>query len=167
MKKTQLKTVTKTILADIITPVSIFLKIRDVFPNSLLLDSSDYHSNENSYSFICLDPIADFEVRKGNISYELPGQEKQVVKLKERSEAVPRLNDFIHSFDVEKGKQELLIDGIFGYSSYDAVQYFEDITFKSELNDQEEIPEMKYGFYKYLNAINHLKNELQLIEPLQ
>lgn len=168
MIKTVINTVSKTILADIITPVSIFLKIRDVFPNSLLLESSDYHSNENSYSFICLDPVADFEVRRNQLSVTLPGQEKEVITLEKRSDVIPRLNEFIHSFQITTGEQDpkLVIDGIFGYSSYDAVQYFEDITFRSETGPSEEIPEMKYGFYKYIIAINHLKNELQLIEHL-
>jgi anthranilate synthase component 1 len=166
MKKTAISTVSKTILADIITPVSIFLKIRDVFPNSLLLESSDYHSNENSYSFICLDPIADFEVSKDRLSVTMPGEEKEVFTLEDRSEVIPRLNEFIHSFEIQEQEQDpqLVIDGIFGYSSYDAVQYFEDITFRSVTDPAEEIPEMKYGLFKYIIAINHLKNELQLIE---
>lgn len=168
MIKTAIKTVSKTILADIITPVSIFLKIRDVFPNSLLLESSDYHSNENSWSFICLDPVADFEVRKDQLSVTLPGREKEVITLGKRTEVIPRLNEFIHSFESETPDQDprLVIDGIFGYSSYDAVQYFEDITFHSGNEASEEIPEIKYGFYRYIIAINHLKNELQLIEHL-
>ena len=168
MVKTEITTVSKTILADIITPVSIFLKIRDVFPNSLLLESSDYHSNENSYSFICLDPIADFEVRKNTLSVTLPRQQKEVYSLETRSDVIPRLNEFIHSFEIpeENIDPKRVIDGIFGYSSYDAVQYFEDITFRSSTDPSEEIPEMKYGFYKYIIAINHLKNELQLIEHM-
>lgn len=168
MKKTEVKTVSKTILADIITPVSIYLKIRDVFPNSLLLESSDYHSNENSYSFICMDPIADFEVSKDRLSITMPGQDKEELVLAHRSEVIPRLNDFIHSFEIAEQEQDpkLVIDGIFGYSSYDAVQYFEDIMFSGTVDPEEEIPEMKYGFFRYIIAINHLKNELQLIEHI-
>jgi len=168
MIKTEITTVSKTILADIITPVSIFLKIRDIFPNSLLLESSDYHSNENSYSFICMDPIADFEVSKDRLSIALPGKEKEVVVLGDRSEVIPMLNEFIRSFEIVDQHRDprRVIDGIFGYSSYDSVQYFEDISFSSATDPSEEIPEMKYGFYRYIIAINHLKNELQLIEHM-
>lgn len=166
METVKITTVTKTILADIITPVSIYLKIRDVFPNSLLLESSDYHSNQNSYSFICLDPIADFEVYKDTLSIQLPGQEKQTEKLIRRSDAIDRLDDFVHVFRAAGSRKDLVIDGVFGYSSYDSVQYFEDIDFKADQKPDEEIPEIKYAFYKYIIAINHLKNELQLIENI-
>ncbi len=166
MEKIKISTVSKTILADIITPVSIFLKIRDVFPNSLLLESSDYHSNQNSYSFLCLQPIADFEVMEDNLSIQLPGREKIREKLKSRSDAIHKLDAFIHTFEPIKELKDMVIDGVFGYSSYDAVQYFEDIKFQSEQKEDELIPEIKYGFYKYIIAINHLKNELQLIENL-
>lgn len=166
MKKIKINTISKSILADTITPVSIFLKIRDVFPNSLLLESSDYHSNENSYSFLCMEAIADFEVSGNVMSIELPGKEKIVKKLEDRKEAIAGLNEFIHSFNAEADGTELVIDGVFGYSSYDSVQYFEDIKFNSTRQASESIPEMKYGLYKYIIAINHLKNELQLIENL-
>ena len=166
MEKVKIKTVSKTILADIITPVSIFLKVRDVFPNALLLESSDYHSNQDSYSFICMDPVADFEVRKDMLKVDLPGQPQITEKLKKRSDVIGRLDQFVRSFEQEGDAANLVIDGIFGYASYDAVQYFEDITFASKQPPEEEIPEIKYGFYRYIIAINHLKNELQLIENL-
>lgn len=166
MEKVKIRTVSKTILADIITPVSIFLKVRDVFPNALLLESSDYHSNQDSYSFICMDPVADFEVRKDMLKVDLPGQPQIIEKLKKRSDVIGRLDQFVRSFEQEGDAASLVIDGIFGYASYDAVQYFEDITFASKQPPEEEIPEIKYGFYRYIIAINHLKNELQLIENL-
>jgi anthranilate synthase component I len=165
MDTIKIRTVSKTILADIITPVSIYLKVRDIFPNSLLLESSDYHSNQNSYSFLCLEPIADFELFKDSLSVQMPGQERQTEQLAKRSDVIGRLDAFVRAFDQEAGSGRV-IDGIFGYSSYDSVQYFEDIVFSSGTRDEEAIPEMKYGFYKYIIAINHLKNELQLIENL-
>jgi anthranilate synthase component I len=166
MEKVNIRTVSKTILADIITPVSIYLKVRDIFPNSLLLESSDYHSNQNSWSFLCLDPIADFEVRQETLFLQMPGQERQAEQLKKRSDVIEKLDAFVHAFQSENNAPELVIDGVFGYSSFDAVQYFEDIRFHSVTEEDEVIPEMKYGFYKYIIAINHLKNELQLIENL-
>lgn len=162
----KIRTISRKILADIITPVSIYLKIRDVFPNSLLLESSDYHSTQNSYSFLCMDPIADFEVKGDQLSITFPGKEVKKENIKSRQTIVDRLNDFIGSFEVREEPEDLVIDGIFGYSSYDAVQYFEDITFSSNVSEDEAIPEIKYGLYKYILSINHLKNELQLIENL-
>lgn len=166
-KKIKIRTVSRKILADIITPVSIYLKIRDMYPNSLLLESSDYHSNQNSYSFLCLDPLADFEVSGDRLKVSLPGRDVIHEEIKDRLSVVDRLNDFIGSFDVIEAPSDLVIDGVFGYSSYDAVQYFEDIELRSETYVEERIPEIKYGFYRYILAINHLKNELQLIENLR
>ena len=72
MKKIELKTTYKNFLVDTITPVSIYLRVRDKFPNSLLLESSDYNSSNNSFSYICFDQIASFEVSNKNISLKLP-----------------------------------------------------------------------------------------------
>ena len=166
-EKIKIKTISRKILADIMTPVSIYLKIRDIFPNSLLLESSDYHSSQDSYSFLCLDPIADFEVRGDQLKIALPGQSVEEKKIENKQAIVDQLNDFIGSFEVTEAPKDLIIDGIFGYSSYDAVQYFEDITFSSKNVEEEYIPEIKYGFYRYILSINHLKNELELIENLQ
>jgi anthranilate synthase component 1 len=166
MEKINVRKNTVKVLADIITPVSIYLKIRDVFPGSLLLESSDYHSNQNSYSFICMDPIADFEVRGDELRLTLPGEVTERIALQNRKEAVDQLHAFLHRFSESQAGEPGLIDGVFGYSSYDAVQYFEDIRFSSPKKDTEPIPEIKYGYFRYIIAINHLKNELQIIEHL-
>ncbi len=130
MEKIPVKIATRRILADIITPVSIYLKVRDIYPNSLLLESSDYHSKENSYSFICLDPIAEFKVHHQQISVSLPGYETSIQQAGPELDVVDGLRDFLSAFAVEDG-DKLLVDGIFGYSTFDAVQYFEDIRFQS------------------------------------
>ncbi|MCF8225609.1 MAG: anthranilate synthase component I family protein [Bacteroidales bacterium] len=166
MEKIKIKTESKTILADIITPVSIYLKVRDVFPGALLLESSDYHSNQNSFSFICLRPLADFEVINDNLVVQLPGYGKHEQKITNRREVVEKLDEFVHTFQPERQKSDLVIDGIFGYSAYDSVMYFEDIKLEAGIDSEEQIPDIKYGFYKYIIAINHLKNELQIIENL-
>lgn len=166
MEKINVRKNTVKVLADIITPVSIYLKIRDVFPGSLLLESSDYHSNQNSFSFICMDPIADFEVSRDQLRLTLPGRAAEQITLADRREAVDRLHSFVHLFNETCTGDPGLIDGVFGYSSYDAVQYFEDISFSSARKDSEPIPEIMYGYYRYIIAINHLKNELQIIEHL-
>jgi len=132
----------------------------------LLLESSDYHSSQNSFSFICLEPLADFELKDSQLRISMPGSDIESFRLEQREDAVKYLHEFVHSFKQEATSSNQLIDGIFGYSSYDAVQYFEDIQFSSEAPEEEQIPEIKYGFYRYIIAINHLKNELQIIENL-
>lgn len=166
MEKVSVRVVQRKILADIITPVSIYLKIRDIYPDSLLLESSDYHSKENSYSFICMDPVAEFSVHHGEISTELPGREKKSERVGPETDVVDALNRFIASFEMEGGSEDLFVDGVFGYSTFDAVQYFEEIQFQSSLPDKEDIPEMRYNFFRFVLAVNHLSNELLIFEHM-
>ena len=166
MDKIPVRIESRKILADIITPVSIYLKIRDIYPNSLLLESSDYHSKENSFSFICLDPVAEFLVHKGTTSLSLPGNELVHSPVTEENSVVDQLSRFISSFEITMGEEEMMVDGVFGYSTYDAVQYFEDITLKASLPEKEEIPEIRYNFFRFVLAINHLTNELLLFENI-
>ncbi len=166
MKRVPVKIRKRKILADIITPVSIYLKVRDMYPNSLLLESSDYHSKENSYSFICLDPIAEFSVKKRIVTVSLPGSGPDESEIDAGHEVVDLLNRFIDAFSVEELEEEMLVDGIFGYTTYDAVEYFEDIRFRSPQPPGEAIPEIRYNFFRFVLAINHLSNELILFEHL-
>ena len=122
MKQVPVRIEKRKILADIITPVSIYLKIRDIYPNALLLESSDYHSKENSYSFICMDPIAEFMVSKGNVSIDLPGQDIMHTMVSAQESVVDLLTGFVASFQIDASGEELMVDGVFGYSTYDAVQ---------------------------------------------
>jgi len=154
----------RKILADIITPVSIYLKVRDVFPNALLLESSDYHSKENSFSFICMNPVAEFIVNHGQVSIDLPGQDLFQTSISGKENVVDYLNNFVASFDIDASSEELMVDGVFGYSTYDAVQYYEDIRLHSPMPEKEQIPEVRYNFFRYVLAINHLTNELLLFE---
>ncbi len=166
MKKIPVRVESRKILADIITPVSIYLKMRDIYPGSLLLESSDYHSKENSFSFICMDPLAEFQVHNGMAMIMLPGEEPLQTIISEENNAVDQLNAFVSSFDVTAGGKDMMVDGVFGYSTYDAVQYFEDISFTSPMPEKEEIPEIRYNFFRYVLAINHLTNELLLFENI-
>jgi len=166
MKKTAVRVEKRKILADIITPVSIYLKIRDIYPSSLLLESSDYHSKENSYSFICMDPIAEFQVHHDEIKVSLPGETPLSEKIGSGVNVVEGLNDFLSAFEIDAGDNELLVDGVFGYSTFDAVEYFEDIRFQSPIPEKEDIPELRYNFYRFVLAVNHLSNELLLFEHI-
>lgn len=166
MKRVPVRVERRKILADIITPVSIYLKVRDIYPNALLLESSDYHSKENSFSFICLDPIAGFRVEQGRATTDLPGHSPQVTVVDGEQTVVGLLNQFLSSFEMEQGGAEMMVDGIFGYCTYDAVEYFEQIRFSSDQPPGERIPEIRYDFFRFVLAINHLTNELVLFEHL-
>ena len=158
MKKFELKTHYKKILADTISPVSVYLKIRDKFPNSILLESSDYHGNDNSFSYICCNPIASIKVEDSILTKTYPDQsiEKKTVPA---NKVTMEIDAFTKQFKTQKDTSfKFINNGMFGFTAYDAVKYFEDITI-SKKNESIEIPEMYYAVYQNIIAINHFKNE--------
>jgi anthranilate synthase component 1 len=160
MKQYNLKTRYKKILADTLTPVSVYLKIRDRFPNSLLLESSDYHANDNSFSYICCDPIAHFTLKEDQVVQKFPdGQlNNQVLGSQDLMEL---LRDFAQRFQTEDLGFAFAHNGLFGYMTYDTVQHFERVSIKKK-DEQTDIPEMHYAVYSKIIAINHFKNEAYL-----
>lgn len=164
MKKFIIRTTVRKLLADIITPVSIYLRIRDIYPNSLLLESSDYHGNENSYSYICMKPLAGFEVDNGTVTELYPDGSKTLTEVTDKNTFNTRFASFIDSFSQSDPVEDIPVNGLFGYISYDAVEYFEKIRFKPDESNEYKIPDVRYNFYKYIIAINHFQNMLQIIE---
>ena len=154
----QLKTYYKKILADTITPVSIYLKIRDKYPNSILLESSDYHGNENSFSYICCNPIASIKVENGTILQSFPDGSKRSIEITNSVDVPKEVHSFSQKFDIEDKDFKFINNGLFGYISYDAVQYFEDISIRKKEEDID-IPDIYYAVYQNIIAINHFKNE--------
>lgn len=154
----------QTILADLQTPVSLYLKVRDVYPESVLLESSDFHGNENSFSFIGLDPVAQFKVDKGIIYKYLPDGNVIEKNIDKETKVTDELNGFIGIFKIREDKNPTGINGLFGYSSYDAVKYFEDVKTDKYATPASSIPEMIYIFYRYIIVVNHFKNELTIVE---
>jgi len=165
MKTINVNTNHKKMLADTVTPVSLYLKFRDKFCNSLLLESSDYMAKENSYSFICLDPMFCFKVAEGHIWINYNNKEVNKIAITNSSTVPDMLTSFIQSIKTPEYPINLKFNGIFGYTNYDAVQHFDTIKFKTK-NDNADIPDLYYCFYKYLVVINHFKNELFVIENL-
>ena len=158
MKTFSLKTHYKKILADTITPVSIYLKIRDKFPNSILLESSDYHANDNSFSYICCNPIASIKVENDIISKTYPDGSTDQLSAK-TSSVTQAINNFTQEFKADANIDfKFIHNGIFGYTAYDAVKYFEDIEISKKENSVT-IPDIYYAVYKNIIAINHFKNE--------
>ncbi len=164
MKTFKLTTTYKKLLADVITPVSIYLRLRDQFPNSLLLESSDYHGNENSFSFICCQPIATIKVMDGQLLQSLPDGSKTAQPITETD--VPlSIDTFLKRFDTAASEKfNFITNGLFGYMTYDAVQYFDDLKLKEDTDDTRKIPDLQYSIYQYVIAINHFKNELYIFD---
>lgn len=160
MEKVKINTIFKKRLADTITPVSIYLRLRDVFPNTLLLESSDYHSRENSVSYVCADPVAGITLQGGKLSTYFPGGEKEV---KDNFVLTEEIDAFKARFDIEPVEEKRYIStGLFGYFTWNTVQHFEDITLQAKARQNEEIPLMQYHVYRYIIAVDHFKNEVTL-----
>ncbi|MFH1005372.1 MAG: anthranilate synthase component I family protein [Bacteroidota bacterium] len=167
--KYKLHTNHKKFLADIYTPVGIYLKLRDKFPNSILLESSDYHGNENSFSFICCQPIATIKIENGIIIESFPDDKIVKTPITKSISVSQKLFEFASRFEIINSSTLEKLEsnfGLFGYTSYDAVKYFEDIEINSQKKEEKEIPDLIYSVYRYTIAINHFKDELFLFEHL-
>jgi len=142
----------------LLTPVSVYLRLRDKYPNSILLESSDYHANDNSFSYICFNPIASICVKNEEIVEQFPNGEIRHTKINSEINVPSILDGFAASFSSEANKYKFITNGLFGYMGYDSVRYFEDVTIskdKAALG----IPDMYYAVYQNIIAINHFNNE--------
>ncbi|QCW99215.1 anthranilate synthase component I family protein [Aggregatimonas sangjinii] len=148
----------KKILADTITPVSVYLKIRDRFPNSILLESSDYHANDNSFSYICCNPIASIKVDNERVEKLLPDGTSDKMEIGAKTDVVGLIHDFSQQFEGGKSDFKFIDNGLFGYMAYDAVRYYEDISLHKK-EGSIGIPDIYYAVYQNIIAINHFKNE--------
>jgi|TARA_B100001248_G_scaffold262124_2_gene256211 anthranilate synthase component 1 len=158
MKTYKLKTHYKKILADTLSPVSIYLKIRDKYPNSMLLESSDYHGNDNSFSYICCNPIASLKIEGNLITKTFPDQTKQNYEISP-DKVTQEIDQFTKQFETSETETfKFINNGLFGYTSYNAVKYFETIKI-SDKDNPIKIPEIQYAVYQNIIAINHFKNE--------
>ncbi|TAH04190.1 MAG: anthranilate synthase component I family protein [Sphingobacteriales bacterium] len=164
METYKLQVIYKKMLADTTTPVSIYLRLRDVFTNSLLLESSDYHSRENSMSYICCDPIAGIKLENQNLKKYYPDGKKEVLNAGEFN-LIDEISAFQAAFKTDADTSlKFITDGLFGYFTHEAVEHFEDIELKKDANDAREIPTMQYHVYRYIIAIDHFKNELYIVK---
>ena len=148
----------KKILADTITPVSVYLKIRDRFPNSILLESSDYHANDNSFSYICCNPIASIKVENEVITQQFPDRTSTQIEINNETNVVDIIHNFNQCFESNQSDFKFIDNGLFGYMSYDAVRYYEDVKL-SKKDNSVAIPDIYYAVYQNIIAINHFKNE--------
>jgi anthranilate synthase component 1 len=154
----QLKTSYKKIIADTIKPVSVYLKIRDRFPNSLLLESSDYHSSDNSFSYICCNPIASITIKNETITQVYPDGRVHTTAILSESDIPNVIEAFGGAFKTDEHNFKFTNNGLFGYISYDAVRYFENVEISQKPNKLD-IPDIYYALYQNVIVINHFNDE--------
>jgi len=178
MKKIEIKTHCRRLLSDIYTPVGIYLRLRDRFRDTILLESTDYHAAENSYSFICINAIAGIEISDTrSVEFKLPGLPPEKRPLANLSDTPQLLWEFMQRFDTEPASEKAVraVQGLFGYTTFDAVQFFDTIRLRSgkesadgggkrQAGETAPIPLMRYRLYQYVIAINHFKDELYICE---
>lgn len=155
----KLETTVKKLLADTITPVNIYLKLRDVFAGSVLLESSDYHGNENSLSFICCEPIASFVLDGTQVAITMPNGEEVVRPVS--GNVLKELEGFRDAFSFQPGLSKYPYAGLFGYMAYDSVRFFEKVDIKK---NADAIPDIAYKLFRFVIVIDHFTNELYLFE---
>ena len=164
------KTVTRQILADLYTPVGVYMRLRDIYPQSALMESSDYHGSDNSRSFIGVHPIASIAVGHGIVTATYPDGkvEKQELpafgegKGEECKLAISKaINDFIQSFHVEGEGKDFC--GLYGFTTFNAVRYFENIPVKDTTMEKNDAPDIYYIMYKDIIVFDHFNNTMELI----
>jgi anthranilate synthase component 1 len=164
VKKVSFKTISSTRISDTITPVGLYIRFRDLYANTLLLESSDYHSKEESYSFICIEPVVSMKVENHQFSINQRGN--TVFKDQVEGNFYTLFSKFSQSIDLDCDESLQSFNGLYGYTTYDSVQYFEKIKFTTKQADSS-IPFMQYGFYRFIIAINHFNDEMTLIENVE
>ena len=154
-------TTSKTILADLYTPVGVYMRLRDLYPQSALMESSDYHEKDNSRSFIGIGPMASIAIGHGVATITYPDGttlQHEVNKTYRSDKAINELIDRIH---VEGDDAKLC--GLFGYTSFNAVRYFEDINVKDETQAKNDAPDLLYILYKVVIVFDHFNNTLKIV----
>lgn len=165
MKQFTYHTAHKTILGDLHTPVSTYLKVRDIFPQSALMESSDYHGSENNRSFIGLRPLANIAINHGMATFTFPDGSIQEKAITETYRVDNAINDFLACFNVT-GEYDHYC-GLYGYTAFNAVRYFENIPVKDSKDAKNDAPDMLYILYKYLIVFNDFKDEMMMLEMVE
>tara|TARA_B100001778_G_scaffold84143_1_gene68325 strand:- start:705 stop:2093 length:1389 start_codon:yes stop_codon:yes gene_type:complete len=159
----KIKTNFLKIISDINTPVGVYLKLRDLYSKIFLLESSDYKGSENSLSFICFDSKAQISINNNNVKFKIHRKEVEY-KLEKNKKATDYLNKFKNQFELNKNDFNFPSNGLFGYTSYDSVKYFDNISLSN--SKEIDIPEILYDVFKYVIVFNHYNNELFIFEHL-
>ena len=161
METFKYQTTSKTILADLYTPVGVYMRLRDIYPQSALMESSDYHDANNSRSFIGINPIASVAIGHGVATVNYPDGttfQHEVNKDYRSDKAIHALID-----QIEVTGDDAAVCGLFGYTSFNAVRYFEDIAVKDETQAKNDAPDVLYILYKVVIVFDHHNNLLKVV----
>lgn len=162
MKRTDLKATVKYFSADTLTPVGLYLRLRDAFPQSLLLECTDYSSRHDAYSYICLVPIAGIVANESGIREYLP--ERGISSRSWQNEDITTIIDsFSSAFNIENLPEEKIFPGLFGFTSYEAVNLFDNVQIKKP-DPSSPLPLIKYDLYSVVIAINHFNSRMSICE---
>jgi anthranilate synthase component 1 len=160
-KKYKFHTAHQKILADTLSPVSVYLKIRDQFPHSLLLESSDYDARANNFSYICCNPIATLRVAAGTIDYQFPDGSREKRALTTEDSVPTLIEAFAQQFEAKKFPFKFVTNGLFGFVAHEAVAHFDHLTLNPEKSNLE-LPEIYYAVYQNIIAISLFNHEAHL-----
>ena len=163
--RTRITPIVKRQLADMVTPVSLYLKLRDHYANPVLLESNDFRSAENSISLIGLDPLATVRVQNGRIFMQWPNGERQESALEAPTEVPAILQGFFADLTPDATLPRGVINGLFGHACFDSVQYFDSLEFDSAKR-KTDLPDLHYSLYRYVIGIDHFKESMYLLENL-
>ncbi len=165
MKQISFYSTTTTLLSDVHTPVGIYLRLRDHYRDSILLESADYASNANSYSIIAINAVAGIEISDlANGEQKMPAREAKPFVLKD-GEAIGKLEQFRNRFTGNEDATPIqkMAQGLFGYCSYDSIQLFEKAT-QATGSFEPNLPLIRYRLYQYVIIINHFNDEMHIVE---
>ncbi len=154
-------TTSKTILADLYTPVGVYMRLRDLYPQSALMESSDYHEKDNSRSFIGIEPMASVAIGHGVATITYPDGSTLTHEVNKEYRSDKAIHELIDRIHVEG--DDAKICGLFGYTSFNAVRYFEDINVKDETQAKNDAPDLLYILYKVVIVFDHFNNTLKVV----
>ena len=162
MKQFKYLTASRKVAGDLLTPVTAYLNVRDLYSQSVLMESSDYHGVENSKSFIAINPIATVSIAHGVGTMLLPDGTTQEHAISADYDAARLINDFLSQFSIEGEGSNYC--GLYGFTTFNAVRYFENISIKDETQKENDAADMQYTLFKSIAVFDHYSNELTLIE---
>ncbi len=148
-------------LADMYTPVSVYMRLRDIYPQSALMESSDYHDSNNSRSFIAINPVGNVSISHGKAICTFPDGTTTTKDVTNEYKADIAINEFIQHFSVEG--EEKSVCGLYGYTSFNAVRYFENIDVKDTTMEKNDAPDMMYIFFRDVIVFDHFNNTMTIV----
>ena len=154
-------TTSRTILADLYTPVGVYMRLRDLYPQSALMESSDYHDSNNSRSFIGINPMASVAIGHGLANIIFPDGSNEQHEINNNYGSADAIHALIDHIKVTGEHADTC--GLFGYTSFNAVRYFENIDVKDETQAKNDAPDLLYILYKVVIVFDHFNNTLTII----